>query len=428
MKLIAEALTSTRGGRSLFSGLSFSVEGGEALLLMGPNGAGKTTLIRIVAGLLAPSAGAVRLDGGDAERSVGEQCHYVGHLNALKAGLTVEENAAFWCRFLDRAERRIGSRRRSPAFGLAELRDIPAALPLGRAEAAARPCPPAAGRAPGLAARRADRLPRPGGAGDARGGRRRPSGGGGLVVAATHVPLGFARARELHLGSRAVAGMNAFVELVRRDLLLAWKEGGSIGVALGFYLIVVTLLPLGIGPDLNLLSRIAPGILWVALLLSALLSLGRMFESDLEDGSLEVLATGPLPLPAIAAAKSLAHWLTTGVPLTVLSPLLGLLLNLQIEAYPALVLGMLAGTPAVSFIGAIGAALTLRARRGGLLLALLMLPLFVPTLIFGIEATRSAMLDSAAFLPSFLILCAISLAALVLAPLAAAAALRFQLQ
>ena len=108
--------------------------------------------------------------------------------------------------------------------------------------------------------------------------------------------------------------MNAFVELVRRDLLLAWKEGGSIGVALGFYLIVVTLLPLGIGPDLNLLSRIAPGILWVALLLSALLSLGRRFERDLEDGSLEVLATGPLPLPAIAAAKSLANWLTTGVP------------------------------------------------------------------------------------------------------------------
>ena len=183
--------------------------------------------------------------------------------------------------------------------------------------------------------------------------------------------------------------MSAFRELVRRDLRLAWKEGGTVGVALGFYLVVVTLLPLGIGPDLNLLTRIAPGVLWVALLLSALLSLGRMFETDLEDGSLEVLATGPLPLEAVAAAKSLAHWLTTGVPLTVLAPLLGLLLNLQPEAYGALVLSMLAGTPAVSFIGAIGAALTLRARRGGLLLALLMLPLFVPTLIFGIEAVRS---------------------------------------
>src|SRR4029079_17090614 len=183
-----------------------------------------------------------------------------------------------------------------------------------------------------------------------------------------------------------------------------------VGVALGFYLVVVTLLPLGIGPDLNLLTRIAPGVLWVALLPAALLSLRRMFETDLEDGSLEVLATGPLPLEAVAAAKSLAHWLTTGLPLTLLAPLLGLLLNLQPEAYGARVLSMVAGTPAVSSLGAIGAALTLRTRRGGLLLALLMLPLFVPTLIFGIESVRAATPDSEVFLPSFLILCAVSLA------------------
>ena len=142
--------------------------------------------------------------------------------------------------------------------------------------------------------------------------------------------------------------MSVFWDLVRRDLLLAWKEGGTVGVALGFYLVVVTLLPLGIGPDLNLLTRIAPGLLWVALLLAALLSLGRMFETDAEDGSLEILATGPLPLEAVAAAKSLAHWLTTGVPLTLLAPLLGLFLNLQPEAYGVLTLSMLAGTPAVS--------------------------------------------------------------------------------
>ena len=222
--------------------------------------------------------------------------------------------------------------------------------------------------------------------------------------------------------------MSAFLELARRDLVVAWKEGGTIGVALGFYLVVVTLMPLGIGPDLNLLRRIAPGVLWVALLLAALLSLGRMFETDLEDGSLEVLATGPLPLEAVAAAKSLAHWLSTGVPLTVLAPLLGLLLDMQPEAYGVLTLSMLAGTPAVSSLGAVGAALTLRTRRGGLLVALLMLPLFVPTLVFGIEAVRSSSFGSEAFLPSFLMLCAISLAALVLSPLAAAAALRFQLQ
>jgi heme exporter protein B len=166
----------------------------------------------------------------------------------------------------------------------------------------------------------------------------------------------------------------------------------------------------------------------VALLLAALLSLSRMFETDLEDGSLEVLATGPLPLEGVAAAKSLVHWLTTGVPLTLLAPLLGLLLNLRPEAYGFLTLSMLVGTPAISALGAIGAALTLRTRRGGLLLALLMLPLFVPTLIFGIEAVRSVTLEAEAFLPSFLILCAISLGSLVLAPLAAAAALRFQLQ
>ena len=222
--------------------------------------------------------------------------------------------------------------------------------------------------------------------------------------------------------------MSAFWQLVRRDLAIAWREGGTVGITLGFYLIVVALLPLGLGPDLNLLSRIAPGVLWVALLLAALLSLGRLFETDHEDGSLEVLATGPLPLEAVAAAKSLAHWLTTGVPLTVLAPVLGLLLNLPPEGYAVLVGTMLAGTPAISFIGAIGAALTLRARRGGLLLGLLMLPLFVPTLTFGISAVGAALLGTEAFTPSFIILVAISLASIVLAPLAAAAALRFQLQ
>jgi heme exporter protein B len=166
----------------------------------------------------------------------------------------------------------------------------------------------------------------------------------------------------------------------------------------------------------------------VALLLSALLSLGRLFESDLEDGSLEVLSTGPLPLEAVAATKSLAHWLTTGVPLALLAPVLGLLLNLQPDAYAVLVATMLIGTPAISFVGSIGAALTLRTRRGGLLLALLMLPLFVPTLIFGISAISAALTHSEAYGPSLLILGAISLAAVALAPIATGAALRLQLQ
>src|SRR5689334_18939801 len=222
--------------------------------------------------------------------------------------------------------------------------------------------------------------------------------------------------------------MSAFWQLMHRDVLIAWREGGSLGVALGFYFVVVVLLPLGVGPDLNLLSRIAPGVLWIALLLSALLSLGRLFETDFEDGSLDVLATGTLPLEAVVAAKALAHWLTTALPLIAMAPLLGIFLNLAPQAYGVLLASMLAGTPAVSFLGAIGAALTMRTRRGGLLIGLLLLPLFVPTLIFGIEAIAAALTGADSLRPSFLNLSAISLAAVALAPLAAAGALRFQLQ
>ena len=221
--------------------------------------------------------------------------------------------------------------------------------------------------------------------------------------------------------------MTSFWALVRRDLRLAVREGGAIGTALGFFLVVVSLMPLGLGPDLNLLARIAAGTLWIALLLAALLSLNRIFEADYEDGTLDVLATGRLPLELVAAAKALAHWLTTGIPLALLAPVLGILLNLDLKSYPILVATTLAGTPAVSFLGAIGAALTVKARRGGLLLALVVLPLYVPTLIFGISAVGATM-GPAGMGAAFLILTAISLAAIVLGPIAAAAALRIQLQ
>jgi heme exporter protein B len=202
--------------------------------------------------------------------------------------------------------------------------------------------------------------------------------------------------------------MKPALALLARDVTLAWREGGAIGTALGFYLVVVAITPLGLGPDLNLLARIAPGMLWVALLLAALLSADRIFHNDYEDGALDMLTTGPLPLLVVAAVKSLAHWLTTGVPLALLAPLLGLLLNLPVAAWPLLVLAMLVGTPAVSFVASIGASLTLGLRRSGLLLALLVLPLYVPVSPW----------------PPFLMLCALSLAAIVLAPIAAAAALR----
>jgi heme exporter protein B len=214
--------------------------------------------------------------------------------------------------------------------------------------------------------------------------------------------------------------------LLRRDLALAARDGGAVGTALGFYLVVVAMMPLGLGPDLNLLTRIAPGVLWIGLLLSALLSLGRMFESDLEDGTLDVLVMSPAPLEATTAVKALAHWLTTGVPLSLLAPVLGLLLNLDLAAYGILVATLLVGTPAISFLGAIGAALTLKARRGGLLIALLVLPLYIPTLIFGISAISAVVTPPGDLWASFALLGAVSLASLVLAPVAAAAALRLQ--
>jgi len=222
--------------------------------------------------------------------------------------------------------------------------------------------------------------------------------------------------------------MNGFWDLLARDVRLALREGGAIGTALGFYLIVVALIPIAVGPDLKLLAQIAPGVLWVALLLAALLSLGRIFEADFEDGTLEVMATASLPLELSAAAKSLAHWLTTGLPLVLITPLLGLLLNLDIAAAPIIVLTMLVGTIAISFLGSIAAALTLQARRGGVLIAVMVLPLYVPTLIYGITAVSVTLTPPGSPWPSFLLLSAVSLASMVLGPWAAAAALRHQMQ
>lgn len=221
--------------------------------------------------------------------------------------------------------------------------------------------------------------------------------------------------------------MSAFVTLLRRDITLGLREGAATGTALGFYLVVVSLMPLGLGPDLNLLSRIAPGVLWVGLLLAALLTLPRVFEADAEDGTLDALSLGPMPLELVCLAKALGHWLTTCIPLCLIAPALGLLLNLDLQAYPALAATLLVGTPAVSLLGSAGAALTLRARKGGVLIALLVLPLYIPTLIFGIAAISAVVTPPGSFTSSFLMVTAVSLVSLVIGPLAAAAALRAQM-
>ncbi len=222
--------------------------------------------------------------------------------------------------------------------------------------------------------------------------------------------------------------MTAFRSLVLRDLSLARRQGGALTTTLGFYLIVIVAVPLGLGPDQNLLSRIAPGILWIGLLLSSLLSADRMFHEDYEDGSLEIIALGPLPLEMVALAKALAHWLTVGVPLLVITPVLGMMLQLDDRAFLPLAGTLVAGTPAVSFLAGIGAALTLSLRRGGLLAPLLILPFYIPILIFGVSAVNAVVVGPGSFSAPFTILCALTLASAVLAPLATAAALRLNLQ
>lgn len=211
--------------------------------------------------------------------------------------------------------------------------------------------------------------------------------------------------------------------VLARELALAFRSGGGFGLGVGFYLIVALMVPLGIGPDPGRLAGVAAGTLWLGALLACLLSLDRLFQADWEDGTLDQLALAPLPLEAIVALKALAHWLTTGLPLVVVSPLLGVALNLPAPAYPWLLASLAAGTPALSLLGAIGAALTVGVRRGGLLLSLLVLPLYLPTLIFGARAVASAA-EAADPRPALLLLAGLTLFTLALSPFAAAAALR----
>ncbi|WP_135450435.1 heme exporter protein CcmB [Tabrizicola caldifontis] len=215
--------------------------------------------------------------------------------------------------------------------------------------------------------------------------------------------------------------------LLLRDVRLAMRTGGGFGLGLAFFLILAVLVPLGVGAEGGTLGRIAPGILWVGALLACLLSLDRIFALDHEDGSLDLLATSPIPLEAVVAVKAMAHWLVTGLPLTLMAPGLGVLLNLAPAAYGWLVLSLLLGTPTLSIVGAFGAALTVGLKRGGLLLSLLVLPLYVPTLIFGAEVVRRGAEGMALGTPLAL-LAAISLGGVALLPFAAAAALRVNLR
>ncbi len=217
------------------------------------------------------------------------------------------------------------------------------------------------------------------------------------------------------------------LRLLTRDLRLAMRAGGGFGLGLAFFLLVAVLVPLGVGPEGVVLAKIAPGILWVGALLACLLSLDRIFALDFEDGSLDLLATSPMPLEGVVAVKSLAHWLVTGLPLTLVAPVLGVLLNLPVAGYGWLVVSLALGTPALSVIGAFGAALVVGVKRGGLLLSLLVLPLYVPTLIFGAEVVKRGAAGLAVGTP-LLLMAGITLGAAALLPFASAAALRVNLR
>jgi heme exporter protein B len=215
--------------------------------------------------------------------------------------------------------------------------------------------------------------------------------------------------------------------LLWRDLTLAFRAGGGFGLGLAFFLIVTLLVPFSVGPEPALLASIAPGVLWLGALLACLLSLDRLLALDYEDGTLDLLVTAPLPLEAALSVKALAHWLTTGLPLVLAAPLFGVLLNLEAPGFGALVLSLVLGTPALSVIGTFGAALTVGIKRGGLLMSLLVLPLYVPTLIYGAEAARRGAVGLDPATP-LLLLAGISFGTIALMPFASAAVLRMGLR
>ncbi|PSW07570.1 heme exporter protein CcmB [Photobacterium lipolyticum] len=217
--------------------------------------------------------------------------------------------------------------------------------------------------------------------------------------------------------------LNAISQVIRRELLIAFRRQADVFNPLWFFIIVITLFPLGIGPEPGLLARIAPGIVWVAALLAALLSLERLFRDDYVDGSLEQMLLMPTPLAILALAKMIAHWLLTGVPLLVISPLLAILLSLDWATWKAVVLTLLIGTPTLSFLGAIGVALTVGLRKGGVLLSLLILPLYIPVLIFATSAIDAASLGMP-YNGQLALMGAMLAGSATLAPFAVAASLR----
>ncbi len=216
----------------------------------------------------------------------------------------------------------------------------------------------------------------------------------------------------------------AFWALVRRDLMVATRIGGGAFLALAFFALIALVVPIGIGPDRDLLSRIAPAMAWIGAALAVQVTLDRIFQADYEEGGLDLLLTAPLPLELTVLAKALAHWLTTGLPLILAAPVFGMLFALDSALAAPLVVSLLIGTPALTLVGAVGAALVVSLKRGGVLISLIVLPLYVPVVIFGMAAVGEQAESGLFAGPSLLILTALSLMSAVIAAVAGAAALR----
>lgn len=221
--------------------------------------------------------------------------------------------------------------------------------------------------------------------------------------------------------------MNGFMAILQRDLRLALRQGADSVMVVAFFIVTTTLFPFGVGPEANILARIASGVIWVSALLAAMLSLERIFQADFEDGTLELLALSPVSMEMLVLGKVLAHWLTTGLPLIIAAPLMAVMLNMDQSGFVTLMIAMLLGTPALSLIGAIGAALILGARRGGVLVSLLVLPLYIPILIFGAGAVEAALLGVSAT-EHLQIMGAILLLSLAATPFATAHAVRLAIE
>ena len=428
VSLKIEHLACMRGYKTLFGELNLSLKSGDLMELRGPNGCGKSTLLRCIAGLTGPSAGRIVWDD-DVEAT--ERLHYVGHFDAIKPQETVLQQAAFWASFLGVSSPRKAARQALKQVGLGNRLSAP-----GRGLSAGQRRRLALTRLI-MASRPVWLLDEPLAALDSDGQLlvrelvAHHQSHGGIVIAAMHGE-GFEGACTLNVGDFAPSQTtpaggalmsSSLMVLFTRELRLAWSGGGGAALPVGFYAGAATLTPLALGPAPDLLQAAGPGILFITLALASLLPMERLFQADLEDGTLDVLGASGVSLAGVALTKTAAHWMTSGLPLALIAPILWIMLQGTGSAIGVVLAATISGSLAFFFIGSVGAALAAGVRRGGLLIALTALPLYAPATIFGASALY-AVSEGRAFGEALNLCIACALASAALGPFAAGAALK----